>query len=54
MQNKAGATDRDLPWWFEIYHATWFLFFALTFYMLGFLLTMLIFIVIAAVFSWLA
>jgi hypothetical protein len=54
MLNKAGATDRDLPWWFEIYHLAWFLFFALTFYVLGPLIALLIFIAIAAICVWIA
>ena len=34
-QNKAGATERDLPWWFEIYHIAWILIFPAVWYFLG-------------------
>jgi hypothetical protein len=34
-QKPAGATDRDLPWWFEIYHIAWILFFPVMWYFFG-------------------
>jgi len=35
-QRPAGANNRDLPWWFDIYHTAWFLSFFAVWYIFGF------------------
>jgi hypothetical protein len=53
-QNKAGATNRDLPWWFELYHMAWILFFPTMWYFFGFAIALVIFFIVGAVYITLA
>jgi hypothetical protein len=52
--NKAGVTDRDLPWWFEIYHIAWIVFFPAIWYFFGGAVCVAVLAVIAALFVMLA
>ena len=36
-QNKAGVTNQDLPWWFNLYHTAWALSFIAVWYYFGFI-----------------
>lgn len=42
---------RDLPWWFEIYHTAWILFFPAVWYFLGWAALIVSMVVVAAYFS---
>ena len=50
-QNKAGATERDLPWWFEIYHIAWLLSFIALWYFFDTAGLILYIIVVACLFA---
>jgi hypothetical protein len=46
--NKAGAIKRDLPWWFELYHIAWMLFFPVMWYFFGVTVALITFFVVCA------
>ncbi len=50
-QKPAGATDKDLPWWFEIYHAAWLVSFIAVWYFFGFFFFLLYSFIIVSVFT---
>ena len=35
-RKPAGVEEKDLPWWFELYHISWILFFTSTWYFFNF------------------
>ena len=49
-QKPVGVTDRDLPWWFEIYHTAWIIFFPAVWYFFGGLVCISVLTTIAALF----
>ncbi len=49
-QNKAGVTDRDLPWWFELYHTAWIISFFAVWYCFGLLGLVVFLLVVGAAF----
>jgi hypothetical protein len=49
-QKPAGVTDKDLPWWFEIYHTAWIVFFPAVWYFFGGVVCVSVLTVIAALF----
>ena len=50
-QKPAGATDRDLPWWFELYHIAWLISFPAIWYFFGFSLMLVYALIVAAYFA---
>jgi hypothetical protein len=50
-QKQAGANNRDLPWWFEIYHIAWVLSFLAIWYFFGFYFFLLYSLIIASFFA---
>jgi hypothetical protein len=48
-QRPAGANDRDLPWWFDLYHTAWIITFLAVWYYFG-TFVMLAYIGIVAVY----
>jgi hypothetical protein len=53
-QSKAGVTDRDLPWWFDLYHIAWMLFFPVMWYFFGLVIATSVFFVLCIAFVTLA
>lgn len=53
-QSKAGVTDRDLPWWFDLYHIAWTLFFPVMWYFFGGVIAVLVFAAVCAAYVTLA
>jgi hypothetical protein len=49
-QRLAGVTDKDLPWWFELYHTAWALAFLAVWYFFGFYGVLLFLLVAGSVF----
>ncbi len=48
-QNKVGVTN-DLPWWFELYHTAWIIFFFAVWYCFGLLWLFVCLLVVGAAF----